>query len=77
MINWWKKKDGKFRKLPSEGQQTLIKTSGVNGRMFVATFETRRISGNDTVPYGWNGPGPFSHFGSDVIYWADVNEPRQ
>ena len=31
-------------------------------------------AGNNTVPYGWDGHGPFRYFGQDVAYWTPLPE---
>lgn len=61
--------------LPAEGERTLIVTRDLS--MYISKFESRKVSGNDTVPYGWYGPGPFSFFGAQVLCWMPVPElPR-
>lgn len=60
-------------RLPEIGQDCLIfYRSGGNSGMFVSQFETRKVDGNDKVPYGWRGPGPFSFFGWQVEWWMPV-----
>lgn len=74
MINWWKKKDGVFKKLPRDLDYTLIHTR--DGGVFYAQFEVCDVEGNNTVPYCWVGPGPFYHFGKNVTHWASLNKPN-
>lgn len=32
-------------------------------------------SGNNLVPYFWEGDGPCSWFGQEVTHWAELNKP--
>lgn len=58
--------------LPEPGQKTLIIT--VDHNVYVSQFELRKVEGNNTVPYGWTGPGPFQFFGQWVEFWMPVPE---
>lgn len=69
-MNWVKTSD----RLPTLGQDTLIYT---DGRMYVSTFSECQVYGNDTVPYRWEGPGPFRFFGWEIKYWAQVRPPEE
>lgn len=55
---------------PAKGAETLILTR--DGRVYASRFEARAVQDNNRVPYGWTGPGPFSFFGHDVLYWMPV-----
>ena len=72
MVKWTRPED----KLPAFGQDTLIIT--MMGEMYVSMFEKRVLYGNDTKPYGWRGPGPFSFFGDSVLWWSPLpDRPKE
>lgn len=63
--------------LPEVGEYTLIYVAGhptcdEGSKFFVSRFEGREVYGNDKVPYGWRGPGPFSFFGWQVTGWLGM-----
>ena len=63
--------------LPEIGEYTLIYVEGhpmrdEGSKYFVSRFEERTVQGNDFVPYGWRGPGPFSFFGWQVTGWMGM-----
>ena len=66
-------------RLPEPRQLTLICTDGMHGTeevLYVSVFERRKVWGNDTLPYGWRGPGPYSFFGARVTHWAPIEGPQ-
>jgi len=63
--------------LPVDNEYCLIYVADFpvddeGSKYFVSRFERRAVQGNDTVPYGWRGPGPFQFFGWQVTGWSGM-----
>lgn len=60
--------------LPQDGEKVLIEVDygQTPPQHFVSTMAPCEAFANDRLPFCFRGPGPFRHFGHEIIRWARI-----